>query len=80
MTPRYTPGKNATAAFHALADLFVVHKIPGTPTWRLRASSLLPSRDIGRRHQVFLVPLPRKARIEVYRQSYEQNQKLIFAC
>ena len=31
MTPRYTPGKNATAVFLALADLFVVHKIPATP-------------------------------------------------
>ena len=31
MTPWYTPGKNATAVFHALADLFMVHEIPATP-------------------------------------------------
>ena len=31
MTPRYTPGYNATAVFRALADLFVVHEIPATP-------------------------------------------------
>ena len=33
-----------------------------------------PGGDVGRRQQTFLVPLPGKAQIEVYRQSYEQNQ------
>ena len=32
-----------------------------------------PSSDVGRRQQAFLAPLPGKAQIEVYRQSYEQN-------
>ena len=30
--------------------------------------------DVGRRQQAFLVPLPGKAQIEVYKQSYEQNR------
>ena len=38
------------------------------------ASSLFPGGDVGRRQQAFLAPLPGKAQIEEYRQSYEQNQ------
>ena len=37
--------------FRALADLFLVHEIPTTPTWRLRASLLFPSGDVGRLQQ-----------------------------
>ena len=33
-----------------------------------------PSGDAGRRQQAFWVPLLGNAQIEVYRQSYEQNQ------
>jgi hypothetical protein len=44
------------------------------PNWRLRASSLFPGGDVGRRQQAILAPLPGKAQTEEYRQSYEQNQ------
>ena len=44
------------------------------PNWRLRASLLFPGGDVGRRQQAFLVPLPGKAQIKIYRQSYEQIQ------
>ena len=60
--------------FCALVDLFVVHEILRPQNWRLRASSLFPGGDVGRRQQAFSAPLPGKAQIEVYRQSYEQNR------
>ena len=74
MTPRYTPGYNATAVFRALADLFVVHEIPATPIGVCGRHRCFSGGDVGRRQQAFLALLSGKAQIEVYKQSYEQNR------
>ena len=57
-----------------LADLFVVPEIPANPIGVCGRHRCFPCGNAGRRQQAFLAPLPGKAQIEVYRQSYEQNQ------
>ena len=56
--------------FRALADLFMVPEIPTTPIGICGRHRYFPGGDVGRRQQAFLAPLPGKAQIEVYRQSF----------
>jgi hypothetical protein len=52
----------------------MVHKILPPKIGVCGHHRCFPGGDIGRRQQAFLAPLPWKAQIEVYRQSYKQNQ------
>ena len=57
-----------------LADLFVVHEILPPKIGVCGRHRCFPGGDVDRCQQVFLAPLPGKAQIKVYRQSYEQNR------
>ena len=51
MTPRFTPGLNATAVFRALVDLFVVHEILPPQIGVYGRHRCFLSGDVGRRQQ-----------------------------
>ena len=60
--------------FRALADLFVVHEILATQIGVYGRHCCFPVVTLVGANKHFLAPLPRKAQIEVYGQSYERNR------